>query len=98
MSVPSEPLEPRIQRALDQLRGPGERTVINAVHALADIGDPALPPLLGALIDKDARLRRGAACALGYLRNGTSVPALLTALTDDDTQVRELQSKKESPS
>jgi len=82
MSPAPEPLEPRIRRALDQLGGQGERTAIDAIHALADIGDPALPPLLEALIDKDARLRRGVARALGYLRNGTSVPALVAALED----------------
>lgn len=89
MPPDSEARQAEIGRAIRQLGARDERTVLGAIHALSDIGAPAFPALLEALIGRDARLRCGAARTLGYLRSGTSVPALLAALTDDEAQVRE---------
>ncbi|MDO8208411.1 MAG: HEAT repeat domain-containing protein [Gallionella sp.] len=48
----------------------------------------ALLPLLDALKDKDDTVRRGAAEALGHIKDPSTVPALLVALKDKDDMVR----------
>jgi len=48
----------------------------------------ALQPLVAALSDKDVEVRRGAAAALGWLRNPDALAALQDALKDTDPRVR----------
>ncbi len=50
---------------------------------LAEIGEPALDPLLEALGDVDAERRRHAAWALGHMGNEQAVEPLLELLKDD---------------
>ena len=59
-----------------------------ALLALADIGKPAIKPLIGLLNDKDYALRRGAAFALGELRHKSAVIPLAAVLNDGDKRVR----------
>ena len=58
------------------------------VQALALISPKAVSPLLNALHSAKARVRAGAAVALGHCHNRQAVPPLLTALHDNDAPVR----------
>jgi hypothetical protein len=63
---------------------------LRAIENLADENAAkALPPLLSALSDKDARVRAAAAEALGELGGPNAVPALSAGLKDPDSGVRE---------
>ena len=75
------------------LKSGEEKDRIVAARLLQHKGDPTktLPALIGALKDKDADVRRGAAIGLGYLGDGAkeAIPALQAALKDRDVRVRE---------
>jgi len=58
------------------------------VAALIKIGEPAVVPLIGALRDKEPLARRGAANALGHLRDSRAVEPLMAALRDGEASVR----------
>jgi HEAT repeat protein len=57
--------------------------------AFAQIGRPAVAPLVAALGDGDWRVRRGAAAALGEIGDPGSVDALIEALDDGREEVRQ---------
>lgn len=57
-------------------------------NALAQIGAPAVGPLIEALNDNDPRVLRGAATALGQIGDARAVQPLLDALNDCDPAVR----------
>ncbi len=63
-----------------------------AAQTLAQIGRPAVPPLVQLLTDKNAKLRHRAAWALSLLgpEGKDAVAALEQALTDDNSEVRSL--------
>ncbi len=67
--------------------GAGENNV-DIVQALTAISPKAVSPLLEALHGANARVRAGAAVALGHCHNAKAVPPLLNALHDADAQVR----------
>jgi len=52
------------------------------------LGDNITPMLVEALKDKDLKIRRAAAEALGFMRDPTTVGPLLDALKDPDAKVR----------
>jgi HEAT repeat protein len=54
----------------------------------ADLGAPAVEPLLAALKDKDEQVREGAAGALGRIGHPSVVEPLLAALSDKSSTVR----------
>jgi HEAT repeat protein len=56
--------------------------------ALADIGEPAVDPLIGLLADPNPGTRREAARALGRISSPRASAALLARLSDDDLDVR----------
>jgi HEAT repeat protein len=58
-----------------------------AVKALAALGDEAVPGLLDALKHRSARVRQGAARALGEMQASQAADALLVALADEDVGV-----------
>jgi len=58
----------------------------HAREALMQIGPPAVPRLVQAMDDDDARL--GAATVLGNIADQAAVPALIEALGDSGTMVR----------
>jgi HEAT repeat protein len=70
-------------------KDPGERW--NAVNVIADL-EPrfAVPPLIEALKDSDAKVRRTAARALGKFGKGAknALPPLIAALNDSDDMVK----------
>ena len=59
-----------------------------AADALAQIGPPAIEPLIDALKYDDTFVRRMAAKALGDIGDERAVTSLVAALTDDDLSVR----------
>jgi HEAT repeat protein len=59
-----------------------------AAEALARIGEPALGPLLDALTDENAHVRRWSAAALGEMGEPLAVEPLLAALADPEREVQ----------
>jgi HEAT repeat protein len=56
-----------------------------AVHALIQIGEPAVPKLINALLDRKREIRRNAAEALGFIGGRQAREGLLRALiTEND--------------
>jgi HEAT repeat protein len=62
---------------------------IHAAMALAQLGEPALTRLIGALESGSTEARRAAALALGKLRNPRGVEPLSRALNDARSEVRQ---------
>ena len=81
---------PAVQPLVNTLRVQDSWVWVRAVRALGEIGTPAVEPLLIALKDDDssARLRSGAANALGGIGDARAVEPLLIALKDDEMSVR----------
>jgi HEAT repeat protein len=69
----------------DDLTTPGEQ----AASALASLGSPAMPSLLGALKHDAWIARRNAAWALGAIDDSRAVDPLIQALRDREPAVRE---------
>lgn len=59
-----------------------------AAKSLAQIGTPALSPLVEALQHSDASVRLKAAASLGWIGDVAAIKALITALDDKDDVVR----------
>jgi len=59
-----------------------------AFESLSQLGKRAVVPLIEVAREGDAELRRGAARALGQLRDRRAVPTLIQLLHDGDEQVR----------
>ncbi len=55
----------------------------SAVQELAEIGSPAVGPLIDALRDKNPKVRKGAAAALGEIKDARAIPALRRASRSD---------------
>jgi bilin biosynthesis protein len=58
------------------------------VSILADIGDPALEEMAGALRDPDEEVRALSALALGEMRSPRAIDHLIVALRDGSPRVR----------
>lgn len=56
----------------------------DAINALVELGEPALPRLITALRDKDDNVRTSAVLALGRLKNGDAIAPLIGMLGDRD--------------
>jgi HEAT repeat protein len=81
------------QRAADlvgDLRSPDRESVDRAVRKLVELGEPAVPVLIPALRDPEAKVRTAAASALWGLgpQAKAAVPVLAEALADADDGVR----------
>jgi len=59
-----------------------------AIEALADIGKPAVEPLIGALEGKDYEIQHGAAEALGRIGDERAIEPLIKAFKDGMSLVR----------
>lgn len=73
-----------------QMSIPGESGEAEmAARALAAIGPQAIPPLIAALTNQNARVRERAACHLGQAGTnaGPAVPLLITCVSDPDPGV-----------
>lgn len=64
------------------------RGVQAARQQLVDMGDAAVPQLVGALSDESTQVRWEAAKTLTEVRSPAAAPALATALRDEDGGVR----------
>ncbi|MEM7029375.1 MAG: HEAT repeat domain-containing protein [Chloroflexota bacterium] len=60
-----------------------------AISVLADIGQPAISPLVSALHDQDTVLRRRAGVALGKIGDPEALHPLIEVLQDEDATVRQ---------
>ncbi len=69
---------------IEALRLPDRQARENVARALAAAGPDAVKPLIGALRDRDPKVRGGAAFALETMgeKSGEAVPALIAALSD----------------
>jgi len=75
-----------IDAVIEQTRAPEPNVRIAATRTLAKLGEKEL--LLKILEDKNKKVRQAAAIALGQLGCKDAVSALITALDDDDPEVR----------
>jgi len=82
--------ERRTANLIDDLRSPDAAAVDRAVRQLVEMGEPAVPALIEALKDPEARVRNAAASALWGLgpKARSAVPTLAAALADSDDGVR----------
>ncbi len=56
----------------------------DALNALVDLGQPALPRLVAALKDKDENVRKQAVLALGRIKHAEAIDPLIDMLADSD--------------
>ena len=82
--------ERRAADLVEDLRSPDAAAVARAVRQLVEMGEPAVPALVQALRDPEARVRNAAASALWGLgpKAHDAVPTLAEALADNDDGVR----------
>jgi HEAT repeat protein len=85
-----KPTENRVAELVEDLRSPDAAAVDRAVRQLVEMGEPAVPALILALKDPEARVRSAAASALWGLgpKARNAVPTLAEALADNDEGVR----------
>lgn len=67
----------------------GEQTSpgLEAAKALVKIGEPSVQPLIAALKDKDWNIRKGAASALGDIKDPRAIEPLIATLKDKNQNV-----------
>jgi nitrite reductase/ring-hydroxylating ferredoxin subunit len=80
--------ENRIPELIRDLSHRNEEIRWAAASALAQIGTPAVEPLIAALDDKDSVVRLRAAWALGRIGDERAVKKLISTLRDGDWSVR----------
>ena len=56
----------------------------DAINALVELGQPALPRLVKALKDKDENVRKQAVLALGKIKHAEAIDPLIDMLSDSD--------------
>jgi len=56
----------------------------DAINALVELGQPALPRLVKALKDKDENVRKQAVLALGKIKHTEAIDPLIDMLSDSD--------------
>lgn len=78
----------RIERLIEKMQG-AEDDRVSAATELADIGKPAVGPLLGLLKHGNRQVRSWTAWALGSIGEKSAVEPLLEALSDEDGDVRQ---------
>lgn len=80
---------------LEASRVNDEQRLTRIIRALAELGSPALEPLLNALVDKNEEARRAAALALGDFEGDSSqaLPTLIRAMRDKVAAVRRAAAK-----
>jgi HEAT repeat protein len=87
-----------VARAMKELKAQDAKTRVSAAEEIGHIGqvkksyaEPAVPSLIDATKDSDARVRKAAADALGKVDPNVevAVPALMAALKDKASPVRQ---------
>jgi len=84
----SHDVVPTLLDLMDALRSTSGVRRQTARCELVAIGSPAVPFLVGALLDGDNRVRWEAAKALGTIADPRSGPGLVRALRDDRIEVQ----------
>ncbi|MBX3303654.1 MAG: HEAT repeat domain-containing protein [Nitrospira sp.] len=56
----------------------------DAIHALVELGEPAVEKLIGGLRDKDENVRKSAVLALGRIKSSDAITPLIDMLGDQD--------------
>jgi HEAT repeat protein len=56
----------------------------DAINALVELGEPAVPRLIAALTDKDEMVRKQAVLGLGRIKNSEAIDPLIAMLQDRD--------------
>lgn len=56
----------------------------DAINALVELGQPAVPRLIAALRDKDENVRKSAVLALGRIKSSEAIDSLIEMLGDSD--------------
>jgi HEAT repeat protein len=56
----------------------------DAINALVELGEPAVPKLIAALKDRDENVRKSAVLALGRIKNNEAIEPLIQMLGDKD--------------
>jgi len=56
----------------------------DAINALVELGQPAVPRLIAALRDKDENVRKSAVLALGRIKSSEAIDSLIEMLCDPD--------------
>ncbi len=56
----------------------------DAINALVELGEPAVPKLIAALKDRDENVRKSAVLALGRIKNDEAIDPLIQMLSDQD--------------
>ena len=74
---------------LTALKNDDSRIQRNAIRTLAEVGKPAVEPLLAVLRDENKNLRWGAVGALGRIGDARAFEPLCAALKDNSEDVRE---------
>ena len=76
----------RDERVLDPLMSQlrNDEFKDDAVNALVEVGEPALPRLVKALKDKDENVRKQAVLALGRIKHAEAIDPLIEMLSDRD--------------
>src|SRR4051812_36339978 len=82
--------ESKAQRWIEVFRGEDLDAMDTAIQELAQIGEPAVPPLTKALKDPLPNVRSQSAAALGKIqpKDEETISALIRLLRDNDTNVR----------
>lgn len=80
--------EPANKPLFNLLASDDEDTRLTALVALRELGDIVLVRLQSDILDRDYKVRRGAAFALGEFNDNFSIDLLLNALKDEAIQVR----------
>ena len=76
----------RDERVLDPLMSQlrNDEFKDDAITALVELGEPAVPRLITALRDKDEQVRKSAVLALGRIKNDEAITPLIDMLEDKD--------------
>jgi HEAT repeat protein len=86
--------DPRsIDTCIRAMRDPEKAVRSQVSLALAEIGEPAVEPLIPLLHDPDWKVRYRAAEVLGMIKSSESVPYLIAALSDEKDHVRYMAAK-----
>ncbi len=88
LAVHAEGAEKSIGSLVRQLEDAGEGARWEAAQGLAEAGEAAVSPLLGALGKADAKVQTGAAYALGKIGDGRAVDPLMDLLKNGGAEVQ----------
>lgn len=84
-------MNPKIHCLIEDLEHPHESTRLEAIAALQEMGDEAVPPLVALLsVSRSPVVRRLAAHALGHLQHPEAVGPLCETLYDHSSRVQEM--------